>query len=77
MSGRTIAVTGTSRGIGAGTAIELARRGFQVGCLSRGADYPEGHGELVPDVKERLIPIKASMDLSTTRAFIARPAPRR
>ncbi len=31
-----IAVTGTSRGIGAAIAIELARRGFTVACLTRG-----------------------------------------
>jgi len=36
MSGqRVIAVTGASRGIGATIALELARRGFRVGCLSR------------------------------------------
>lgn len=32
---RAIAVTGASRGIGAAIALELARRGFTVGCLSR------------------------------------------
>ncbi|MCC6531982.1 MAG: SDR family oxidoreductase [Burkholderiales bacterium] len=32
---RAIAVTGASRGIGAAIALELARRGFRVGCLSR------------------------------------------
>jgi NAD(P)-dependent dehydrogenase (short-subunit alcohol dehydrogenase family) len=32
---RTIAVTGASRGIGAAIALELARRGFRVGCFSR------------------------------------------
>lgn len=32
---RVIAVTGASRGIGAGIALELARRGFVVGALSR------------------------------------------
>jgi short-subunit dehydrogenase len=30
-----IAVTGASRGIGAGIALELARRGFVIGCLTR------------------------------------------
>lgn len=34
-SERAIAVTGASRGIGAAIALELARRGFRVGCLSR------------------------------------------
>ena len=40
--GRAIAVTGSSRGIGAGIAMELARRGFTVGCLSRGGGLPDG-----------------------------------
>jgi NAD(P)-dependent dehydrogenase (short-subunit alcohol dehydrogenase family) len=38
---RTIAVTGASRGIGAAIAIELARRGFTVGCLTRKGAGPE------------------------------------
>jgi len=33
--GKVIAVTGASRGIGASIALELATRGFTVGCLSR------------------------------------------
>ena len=37
-----IAVTGASRGIGAAIALELARRGFTVGCLSRRGQGPEG-----------------------------------
>ena len=39
-----IAVTGAARGIGAAIALELARRGFTVGCLSRGARLPDGAG---------------------------------
>jgi len=35
MSGQVIAVTGASRGIGAAIALELARRGHTVGCLTR------------------------------------------
>jgi NAD(P)-dependent dehydrogenase (short-subunit alcohol dehydrogenase family) len=35
MAERVIAVTGASRGIGAAIVLELARRGFTVGCLSR------------------------------------------
>ena len=40
-SDRLIAVTGASRGIGAGIAVELARRGFRVACLSRRGTGPE------------------------------------
>jgi NAD(P)-dependent dehydrogenase (short-subunit alcohol dehydrogenase family) len=61
MSARTIAVTGTSRGIGAETANELARRGFLVGCLSRGGGYPEGHADLPPAVRDRLFPIQCDV----------------
>ena len=39
--GKTIIVTGASRGIGAGIALELARRGFTVACLSRSGNLPE------------------------------------
>ncbi|MEK9720273.1 MAG: SDR family oxidoreductase [Quisquiliibacterium sp.] len=35
MTDRVVAVTGASRGIGAAIALELAGRGFAVGCLSR------------------------------------------
>lgn len=37
-------MTGGSRGIGAATAIELARRGYLVACLSRSGEIPEGAG---------------------------------
>jgi len=42
ISGRAVAVTGSSRGIGAAIARELGRRGFLVGCLSRGGGLPPG-----------------------------------
>ena len=42
MSDKVIAVTGSSRGIGASIALELGRRGHVVGCLSRGGGLPEG-----------------------------------
>lgn len=38
---KVIAVTGASRGIGAAIALELARRGFTVGCLTRKGQGPE------------------------------------
>jgi NAD(P)-dependent dehydrogenase (short-subunit alcohol dehydrogenase family) len=40
-----IAVTGSSRGIGAAIAIELAARGFTVACLSRAGGLPENAPE--------------------------------
>lgn len=47
MDARAIAVTGASRGIGAAIALELARRGFTVGCLSRKGAGPE-HERCLP-----------------------------
>jgi len=44
---RVIAVTGASRGIGAAIAVELARRGFTVACLTR-----KGLGPETPSVPE-------------------------
>ena len=38
---KVIAVTGANRGIGAAIALELARRGFTVGCLTRKGGGPE------------------------------------
>jgi NAD(P)-dependent dehydrogenase (short-subunit alcohol dehydrogenase family) len=38
---KVIAVTGASRGIGAAIALELARRGYTVGCLTRKGQGPE------------------------------------
>jgi len=38
---KVIAVTGASRGIGAAIAVELARRGFTVACLTRKGTGPE------------------------------------
>ena len=40
-TGKVIAVTGASRGIGAAIALELARRGSTVGCLTRQGKGPE------------------------------------
>ena len=44
---RAIAVTGASRGIGAAIALELAGRGFTVGCLTRKGAGPE-HERCIP-----------------------------
>ena len=50
--GRAIAVTGASRGIGAAIALELARRGFKVGCLSRKGAGVEA--DVAPELAARL-----------------------
>lgn len=44
MSNSTIAVTGASRGLGAAIALELATRGFTVGCLARNGRIPDIEG---------------------------------
>lgn len=43
-SGKVIAVTGASRGLGAAIALELRRRGHTVGCLTRSGEGPEPSG---------------------------------
>jgi NAD(P)-dependent dehydrogenase (short-subunit alcohol dehydrogenase family) len=53
-----IAVTGGARGIGAAIALDLARRGFTVGCLTRGARLPEG---AAPDLAARLVAIECDV----------------
>jgi NAD(P)-dependent dehydrogenase (short-subunit alcohol dehydrogenase family) len=56
---RLIVVTGASRGIGAAIALELARRGFRVGCLSRHGTLPEG--DPAGDVAKRLLPARCDV----------------
>jgi NAD(P)-dependent dehydrogenase (short-subunit alcohol dehydrogenase family) len=59
MSSRTIAVTGTSRGIGVAIALELARRGFIVGCLARNGKIPVG--DEAAQLNKQLIPIQCDV----------------
>jgi NAD(P)-dependent dehydrogenase (short-subunit alcohol dehydrogenase family) len=51
---RVIAVTGASRGIGAAIALELAQRGFTVGCLTRKGTGPEA-ASILREVAGRLV----------------------
>ena len=54
MTAKNIFLTGASRGIGAVIAVELARRGHTIGCLSRKGMGPESLA--VPDeLRDRLI----------------------
>lgn len=60
MKKELIFVTGASRGIGAAIALELAQRGYEVGCLSRSGDLPQL--ENVPeDVAARWHPVSADV----------------
>ncbi len=67
MAERAIAITGSSRGIGAAIALELGRRGFTIGCLSRGGGAPPGaeaNGNYLPftcDVTDEAS-VKAALD---------------
>jgi len=67
---RVIAVTGASRGIGAEIALELARRAFTVGCLTR-----KGQGPEIADAKqyaERFVNVACDMtDEISVRAALA------
>lgn len=60
MPSKNIFLTGASRGIGASIALELARRGHRVGCLSR-----QGEGPQLEDVpaalRQQWIPLKGDI----------------
>lgn len=60
MATRNIFLTGASRGIGAVLALELARRGHRVGCLSRKGVGPESV-EVPAELRERLINLKGDV----------------
>ncbi|MEP9365841.1 SDR family oxidoreductase [Xanthobacter sp. VNH20] len=67
---RTILVTGASRGIGALLALDLARRGHRVGCLSRKGAGPEGI-DVPAELKDRLVPLKGDvMDAASVKAAL-------
>lgn len=58
---RTVAVTGASRGLGAEMALDLARHGLTVGCLSRQGAGPE-EGRVTDELANRLIPIACDVN---------------
>lgn len=75
MASGIIAVTGTSRGIGAAIAVELAKRGFIVGCLVRNGQLP--NHELAASLSDRLMPIACDVtDEDSLRAAFANLADR-
>jgi len=72
-SEQVIAVTGASRGIGAAIALELARRGHRVGCLTRKGQGIE-RAAAVDDhagLAARMIPVACDVEdeASVKRAF--------
>lgn len=72
---KTIAVTGASRGIGAAIAMELARRGFTVACLTRKGMGPEGTVDAV--LRERFVNERCDVtDEASVRAALAAVAKR-
>jgi NAD(P)-dependent dehydrogenase (short-subunit alcohol dehydrogenase family) len=67
---KVIAVTGASRGIGAAIALELARRGFTVGCLTRKGKGPEAAE--AGKFKERFVNVACDVtDETSVRAAFA------
>lgn len=71
MTSRNIFLTGASRGIGAVIALELARRGYTVGCFSRKGQGPEGV-EIPAELKARLIALKGDVsDAAAVEAALA------
>ncbi len=66
-----IAVTGASRGIGAEIALELARRGYTVGCLTRSGAVPDAEG-LAPGSAARLLGCRCDVtDEASVRGALA------
>jgi NAD(P)-dependent dehydrogenase (short-subunit alcohol dehydrogenase family) len=61
MDERVVAVTGASRGIGAAIALELARRGFVVGCLTRKGLGVEGVA-LDEGLRQRMVNVACDVD---------------
>jgi len=67
---QVIAVTGASRGIGAAIALELARRGHRVGCLTRKGQGIERQG-IDAALAARMIAVRCDVEdeASVKRAF--------
>ena len=60
-----VAVTGSSRGIGAAIAVALARAGCTVGCLSRAGTLPQ-RNDLTPELAARMIPTPCDVNDETS-----------
>ncbi len=62
----TVIVTGASRGIGASIAVELARAGLYVACLSRSGELPDTTA-LDGDTRERMAALRC--DITNAKAL--------
>lgn len=72
MTSRNIFLTGASRGIGAVVAVELARRGHRVGCLSRQGRGPESM-EVPPELRDRMVFLEGDiLDAASISAALER-----
>lgn len=74
-----VAVTGASRGIGAAIALELARRGFEVACLSRGGTppaVPEAEATLAARLRPVACDVTEEASVKAALGAIAAAGPR-
>jgi NAD(P)-dependent dehydrogenase (short-subunit alcohol dehydrogenase family) len=71
--GSIVAVTGANRGIGAAIAIELARTGFTVACLTRQGNIPDTIGIHCAGSPSNLVGVRCDVtDVDSVRSAIDR-----
>ncbi|RZC35467.1 adh short and/or KR domain containing protein, partial [Asbolus verrucosus] len=69
MEGRTVIITGSNRGIGKATAMEIAKRGARIILACRNLDMAEKvQKEIIHETKNRSIVVK-KLDLSSQKSI--------